>query len=321
MFGLLFVATVVYLYDAFDVVSLVNENVIYDINVGILYFDSNILKSLNSLSTLLGVKKDDINKDVNIIFNDNPEFLSFYNDDDLNKTLILFNGEWIEVKKNIIVEGKDNLGKVFTLNNVSSRVSELEQKDMLVKEVNHRVKNNLQIILSLLNLDIRFHPDEPEIVIDDTRSRINYMFTLHDKIYRSNSSTDTNIKDYLPDIAKSLLQMYDMNVKVWEDLDEAMINLDLAIPLGLMLTEVINNLVKYAYPGSDNGNFFIKFKFKGSMGVLDLYDDGVGLPDSFDFESSTGLGMTVIKSLTSQIDADTFIIPDEGAHFRIIFPL
>ena len=115
--------------------------------------------------------------------------------------------------------------------------------------------------------------------------------------------------------------MYESDIKVWEDMDDAMIDLDLAIRVGLILTEMINNTIKYAFPDSNEGNFYIKFRKNGDEGVLNLYDEGVGLPDGFDFEFSNGLGMTVIKSLTAQIEGESKIIPDNGAHFKIKFPL
>ena len=115
--------------------------------------------------------------------------------------------------------------------------------------------------------------------------------------------------------------MYNSNIELKIDVDDVKIDLDLSVSLGLILTEIINNTIKYAYPKGDEGNFYMKFVKDNNMGVLDLYDDGVGLPDGFDFESSNGLGMTVIKSLTTQINGECFIVPDEGAHFRIRFPL
>jgi len=213
------------------------------------------------------------------------------------------------------------MGKIITVNDITNRMIELNQKDMLVKEVHHRVKNNLQIILSLINLDLRYHPDDPMSVLNDTRSRLNYMSTLHEKLYTSNDLDEVDIKEYLPDIARSLLLMYESEIPVKEDMDTCMIDLDLAVSLGLILTELINNTIKYAFSEGNEGTFFIKFRVTGNQGVLDLYDDGKGLPEGFDFDSSSGLGMTVIKSLTQQINGETSIIPDKGSHFNFKFPL
>ena len=114
--------------------------------------------------------------------------------------------------------------------------------------------------------------------------------------------------------------MYNSHIKIVKDLEDVNVNIDIAISLGLILTEVINNTIKYAFPKED-GHFFIRFKTQNGKGILDLYDDGVGLPEGYKIEDSTGLGMTVIQSVTSQINGELKIIPDKGTHFRIKFPL
>jgi len=312
----------VFIYNKFDLLSIVNENVISDVDVGILYFNVNDhLLSANKASSLINVSENDINMSVDDIFRNHEDILNFYYDDS-DLIQLEMNEKWVEIKKTLMQEEDTDLGKIFTVSDISNSILELEQKDILVKEVNHRVKNNLQIILSLLNLDIRFHPDNPMTVIDDTRSRLRYMADLHEKLYTSNDNNTVDIKEYLPEISKSLIIMYNSNIQVFEDMDSYLIDLDIAVSLGLILTEVINNTIKYAFKEDNNHNkFFIEFNKTEDCGVIDLFDNGEGLPDGFDFESSTGLGMTVIKSLTSQIDGEVCIIPDDGAHFRIKFPL
>jgi two-component sensor histidine kinase len=320
--AIIFLYVAVFAYHQFDLVSIMNENVINDIDVGILFFDtSNCLMSVNPAGSLLNVYQKDLGEDFRNVFKDDEDVLSFYESDSkVFQTQV--NDKWIEINKSSLFEGDSYMGKILTMTDVTSSVYELEQKDMLLKEVNHRVKNNLQIILSLLNLDMRFHPDDPMSVINDTRSRLNYMAELHEKIYASNSGSDVDIKEYLPEIAQSLISMYNSNIQLVADLESFSIDLDLAVSLGLILTEIINNAVKYAFKvDSWDNKFSIVFKITSGEGVLDLFDNGQGLPEGFDLESGKGLGMTVIKSLTSQIDGDLSIVPDSGAHFRIKFPL
>ena len=157
-------------------------------------------------------------------------------------------------------------------------------------------------------------------VINDTRLRLSYMASLHEKLYNSSSNNNIKINDYLPDIALGIFNMYNSHIKIVKDLEDVNVNIDIAISLGLILTEVINNTIKYAFPKED-GHFFIRFKTQNGKGILDLYDDGVGLPEGYKIEDSTGLGMTVIQSVTSQINGELKIIPDKGTHFRIKFPL
>ena len=318
---LIFLFISVFIYHKFDLVSIVNQDVIHEFNSGVLYFNVNDkLLSANPSSSLIDVSKDDLERNVTDIFKNHEEILNFYNDDS-SLIQLEMNEKWVEIKKISMHEDEMYLGKILLVNDISNNILELKQKDMLVKEVNHRVKNNLQIILSLINLDIRYHPNDSMSVIDATRLRLTYMSSLHDKLYSSSSMDKVDIKDYLPDISRSLIQMYDSDIQVFEDVTSCSIDLDLAVSLGLILTEVINNTIKYAFNDNDKGKFFIKFEFENNIGVLDLFDNGEGLPDGFDFESSTGLGMTVIKSLTQQINGKLNIIPDEGAHFKIKFPL
>lgn len=318
----IFFSIAVPIYDAFDLVGEVNQISLEDMNIGILSFNNqNILYGVNNACKLIGITKNQVNQNANQVFKEYPGLLDFYNNNDEKLYDFKYNNLWLEVKKTSILEEEKSLGKVLTVTNITSRMWELYQKDMLIKEVNHRVKNNFQIILSLLNLDLRFHADDPYSVLHDTRARLNYMSTLHEKLYTSKHYTEVNIKDYLPDIAKGLLVMYNSEIKLEEDLESVMVDLDLSVSLGLILTEIINNTIKYAYPKGDEGNFYMKFVKDNNMGVLDLYDDGEGLSEGFNFESSNGLGMTVIKSLTQQIDGEASIIPDKGAHFRIKFPL
>jgi PAS domain S-box-containing protein len=216
--------------------------------------------------------------------------------------------------------GQLNLFVIYSQDITKTQV-ELDQKDMLVKEVHHRVKNNLQIIISMLNLDLRFHPDDPMSVISDTRARLNYMSSLHEKIYKSSEFKEVDIKNYLPDIVTSLLRLYNSEISFNGDLSSEIVNLDIAIPIGLIVTEIVNNTIKYAFPEGDVGSFNIKFHVNDGCGVLECWDDGVGLPENFDKSNSDSLGMTVMTSLTSQINGNFKVFSDNGVHYQICFPL
>ena len=311
----------IFLYGAFEVIPIVNENVIKELDVGILFFNNeNKLFGLNPVIKELGINNNDLKSSVGTVFKNKVDILDFYYDEDQKTMEFLKNDKWYEINKTIMLNEGHKFGTILSFNDVTNRVYEINQKDLLVKEVHHRVKNNLQIILSLLNLDLRFNSDNPMGVIEDTRLRLNYMATLHEKLYSSSSDNEINIGEYLPDIACGLFNMYNSSIDIQEDIEDVMIDLDLAVSLGLILTEIINNTIKYAF-SNKNGTFYIKFKSNNDKGVLDLYDDGVGLPENFSFEDSTGLGMTVIKSVTTQIEGEISIVPDKGTHFRIIFSL
>lgn len=193
----------------------------------------------------------------------------------------------------------------------------LDEKEILLKEVHHRVKNNLQIILSLINLNKRFK-DNPISIINDTQNRINAMALIHEKIYGSNSLAAVNIKDYIESIVESLFVLYNSDIAFHSNLEPIELNMDESIPLGLILNELINNTIKYAFP-NEPGNLFIDLKKEGSKITLIYRDDGVGLPDDFDFENINSLGMVVVKNLTEQIDGEINILDVEGTGYSLIF--
>jgi two-component sensor histidine kinase len=173
-----------------------------------------------------------------------------------------------------------------------------------------------------MRLDKHINPNDPESALESARNRINYMATLHEKIYKSSDLTSIDIADYLPDVAKSLLTLYNNPINLQTNLDHATIDLDTAIPLGLILTELINNTIKYAFPNGEEGNLLITFNKEKTHGILTVMDDGIGLPENFNIEELDSLGFTVIKTLTQQIEGSLIQIKDiKGTGFKIFFPI
>jgi two-component sensor histidine kinase/FtsZ-binding cell division protein ZapB len=197
----------------------------------------------------------------------------------------------------------------------------LHDKEMLLKEVHHRVKNNLQIILSLLSLDSRFDKDNPLEIIESTKSRIKTMALIHEKIYKSSTLSSINIKDYITDEVTSLLSLYNAtNITPNMNIDEIMLNMDTTIPLGLMINEVLINSIKYAFPNNAKGNIYVNLKVKNDCITLQLSDDGVGFPEGLDIYNSPSLGLTIINSLTQQIEGEfTDLKPEKGVGLQIRF--
>lgn len=193
----------------------------------------------------------------------------------------------------------------------------------MIKEVHHRVKNNLQIILSLLNLDLRFHPDNPLDTVEATRTRINSMALIHEKIYGSKDLDHINLKDYIESEINELISMYCANnISKNFDLDDSIeVNIDESIPLGLIINEVFTNTIKYAFPNGECGNIFIELK-KGDDEniILTIFDDGVGLPEDFNIDSTNSLGLVIIKNLINQLNGELVILNQKGTAYRFIFP-
>ena len=208
-----------------------------------------------------------------------------------------------------------------TLNQLEVAVKD---KEILVKEVHHRVKNNLQIILSLMNIDARFNKDHPERTISATINRINSMALIHDQIYTSNDLKSVDMKNYIQDEIISLFNLYNVeNIKFNGDLDSVILDIDKSIPIGLIINEIVHNIIKYAFPNGEYGNLFVSLK-EGQDGdcVLKLFDDGVGMPDDVDVYNSSSLGMIVINNLVRQIEGQLIKLDDiSGTGFEIRFKI
>ena len=197
------------------------------------------------------------------------------------------------------------------------------EKEILLKEVHHRVKNNLQLIVSLLNIDLHFNKDDPESTIWNTIDRINSMALIHDKTYQSGNLESANVKDYIVTQASQIFNLYGTNnIKLITDIEDIELDMDIIIPLGLMINELILNTIKYAFPGDSKGYLSIKLKRSDEGMFLNVCDDGVGLPDDLDINSSNSLGMTILQNLTSQIGGELIDLkPSKGSSILIKFPL
>ncbi len=194
----------------------------------------------------------------------------------------------------------------------------LNDKNILLKEVHHRVKNNLQIILSLIDLNINLDTDIKNI-LQNTQNRIYAMALIHEKIYGSDSLSKVNMKEYIESLVTSLIELYNFDINFLPDIDPLELNMEESIPLGLIINEMITNTIKYAFPDKKEGNLYIKFKKEGGKYTLIVQDDGIGLPPDIDIENLTSLGLIVITNLTIQIGGTLSLLDCEGTGYKIEF--
>ncbi len=196
--------------------------------------------------------------------------------------------------------------------------SALKDKRILLSEVHHRVKNNLQIILSLINLNMNYNKS-PEQILANTQDRIYSMALIHEKIYGSTSLSEVNMKDYTESLIKSLFDMYNSDIDFHSNIDSIDLDMEQAIPLGLIINELVNNTIKYAFPHDTKGNMYIGFKKIGKTYIFTFEDDGIGLPDNIDLDNFSNLGLIVVQNLTLQIGGTLSILDCKGTGFRIEF--
>lgn len=192
----------------------------------------------------------------------------------------------------------------------------LREKDILLKEVHHRVKNNLQLILSLLSLRMRRRTDTPEQLVEEIRSRIQSIALLHEMLYRSADLSRLEIRDYAKQLVDQLLREFSSARQIKTELssDSVLVEIDLAIGVGLILTELITNALKYAFRGRERGVLRVTILAQDGSLHLEVADDGPGFPDGFNPENSKSLGVELVRKLAEKYRGGVkFNSSDKGA--------
>jgi two-component sensor histidine kinase/PAS domain-containing protein len=193
----------------------------------------------------------------------------------------------------------------------------LEDRKILLQEVHHRVKNNLQLILSFVNIETRYNKDNPEYVIKQIQNRIKNMALTHEEVYKSPTVSHVNLETFFKASLDNLFNQYTGgNIKIHYDLEPVQVHIDKSIPLGLLVNELALNTIKYAFPETGKGDFYISIKEINGNVIMKVYDNGVGLPEGTDLFTSSGLGFTIIRNLTQQLEAEIEIL-DEISSFGV----
>ncbi|MBU4608001.1 MAG: sensor histidine kinase, partial [Methanobacterium sp.] len=194
---------------------------------------------------------------------------------------------------------------------------------LLLQEIHHRVKNNLQIISSLMNLQAMEIDDEKTLkFIRDSQNRVKSMAIIHEKLYESSDLSRISFKGYLHNLLSYLYDSYTIHpgrVKLKPVVNDFSFNIDTAIPLGLIINELISNSLKYAFPDKREGELFIHLEKAGEKFKLVVADDGIGFPDNVDFENTTTLGLQLVNKLTQQLDGSITLDNKKGSKFTIKF--
>jgi two-component sensor histidine kinase len=203
----------------------------------------------------------------------------------------------------------------------------LDEKTVLLKEVHHRVKNNLQVVCSLLSMQIDMVADGSIAMapLKEAHSRVVAMSLVHDYIYRSDTLADLDFSAYIAALSERLFDVYCIDPhRIWLELDVKAINLTLndAIPCGLILNELVSNALKHAFSDGRAGVIRVSFARTGGEDVeLTVADNGVGLPVRFSIEESPSLGLQVVRTLTRQLGAVLSVNGVAGATFRLSWRL
>ena len=198
----------------------------------------------------------------------------------------------------------------------------LKEKDVLLKEVHHRVKNNLQIVNSLLNIYSRDLPEEATQVFRDCQSKIQSMARVHSNLYRSNDMSSINFEQYIKEVCRDIQQsVHRPEVKIVTELSDAIIGIDQAISCGLILSELLSNAFKHAFPNKQKGIITVKLHQQKKEIKLEILDNGTGFSKEKQLESENSYGIEMVSDLVGQIDGEIKISSgSNGTHYAIFFP-
>ena len=198
----------------------------------------------------------------------------------------------------------------------------LDEKDTLLKEIHHRVKNNLQLVSSLLTLQSRDIKDVNAIeAINEGKSRVRSMALIHQDLYSKNNLKGIGMKKYLENLSQELFSTYQLenqNIKLELDIDDIYLDVDTIVPIGLIINELITNALKYAFDGKEIGTLSIAFAEIDNSLVLDVRDDGKGMVQD-GFNKSNSFGNKLIKTLTEQLDGTLNVDGHNGTHIHLEF--
>ncbi len=199
----------------------------------------------------------------------------------------------------------------------------LKQKELLMIELQHRVKNNLGIISSLLSLEMpKLQDESARAVFMNARTRILSMSGIYEQLYSSGNLQSVNLAQYINDLANKLIKTYSVrnrNISLITNLAEIQLDLRRSVPLGLILNELITNVLKYAYPDGSGGSITIDLVRENEKVTLILADDGVGLPEGFSINSADTMGLSLVKMLVSQIKGWLYVDGKKGTRVSVSF--
>lgn len=218
-------------------------------------------------------------------------------------SLIMFRGYRVIRKKNKLLEDQN------------------EEKTYLVRETHHRIKNNLQVVCSLLSLQSeRIQDPDLQRIMLDSQNRVQSMGLVHQTLYQGKDLAYLEMKDYFTKLSRDIIHSFgvDGTAELHCDMEEMSLDIITAIPIGLIVNELITNSLKYAFPGKKQGNLTIHLEREGNELILDYLDDGIGFNEK-ETAFSLGFGGQLIQLLTSQLNGRMSKLPHEGTYFRFVF--
>ncbi len=230
-----------------------------------------------------------------------------------------------------LLEGSQDTTICFVLDLTDRKQAEealqaaLKEKEVLLKEIHHRVKNNLQVISSLLNMQSRSIQDKQYLeIFKDSQDRIRAMALIHEKLYQAKDLARINFAGYIRDLAASLFRSYkgkSAAIALKIHIDDVSLSIDAAVPCGLIINELVSNALKHAFRMSNKGEICIELCMNlEHQFVLIVSDNGAGFPINLDFQNTESLGLQLVNTLAAQLRGSVELNSNGGTEFKITFP-
>ncbi len=241
------------------------------------------------------------------------------------------NKRWMEVFLNPINEETGSVKEVSCIcfeitekKEIEEQMrSSIQEKEILLQEVHHRVKNNLQVISSILNLQSSYVRDKNSLnILRESQNRIKSMSFIHESLYQTKDFSRIEFSDYILSLTNNLIHSYSLEtskIKLITDFKKVFLSLDQAIPCGLIANELVSNALKYAFPFGNEGIIEIRIAEEGKNISLMIGDNGVGLPEEFKPEDTESLGLQLVYTLVDQLDASIQVQSEGGTKYLITF--
>ncbi len=197
----------------------------------------------------------------------------------------------------------------------------LAEKEILLREIHHRVKNNLQIVSSLLSLQSNYIRDEQALdAVKESRNRVESMSLIHQNLYQEENLTGINVQQYIENLTDNLFYSYNIkpdNIKLVKEIDSLILDVDTVIPIGLILNELLTNCLKYAFINNRNGSIKVILKERNNNLQLSVYDDGIGLPKDFEQGAKKSFGHKMIHAFLQKLNGEMNMYSEDGTKVDI----
>lgn len=237
---------------------------------------------------------------------------------------------WLEIFMNPILDTEEKVNEISIVahdislqkKNRTAIEESLKEKEVLLKEIHHRVKNNLQIISSILNLQSSFVEDEGTLeILRESRNRIASMAIIHENLYQLEDFSSIEFGSYLYNLTLNLMGSYRISekIKLETDISEVDLVLDQAIPCGLIVNELISNSLKYAWDNNQEGIISVSIKQLKNKIILEVKDNGKGLPELYEKMNTETLGLQLVSTLVEQLDAELIVDIKKGTKYLLTF--